>query len=803
MTPIVSSGPSRPSSSRQPRPAPVRPHAAPRGRRLRARGRGRPPARRARDRRPAAPARRPTRGHGRRLPRPPPGDAHNGAGRPPARQGREQALAQRGGVGGHRVGRSRWEVHSAPGPGRRRAHPRRPARRRPEPRQRHRGAVGGRAAPRPAPEAEARPVAAVRRRRHPRAHPHQQVVQRDPHRAGVVARAAERRHERQLARALALHALQQRGQHRADRARVGRAVGLAAHAAPHRARVEAGAAADAVERLLQVRAEQGRAPAVEDHQVQLLGAVGLAGRARPGDQVDVAGRVVADRRHRQDLQDVRGLVPVAHHPLHPHHGDVDARQGGHQARVALVLDDADRPGLGHAEVDPRDADVRAREHLAQAACARGPPAPRGRSAAPSRSRPSKHLAHLLLVEVHRRGDDVARVLAGQLQDPLAEVGLDHPQPRLLDRLVELDLLRGHRLRLGHQGRPARRGEVGDVAAGRVGVGRAASPRPPAAVDPLLEAVEQLGQVADVAAADLPRPRSRICANGFSAAIRARAGAPARRRPRAGCRAARRRRAPRGCARAGARSCPGRRPAGGPLIRRAPRRCGAPAGGCRCAAPGRRCAAGTRGRRPPARRRPVAAAWRAFSSPRRPDTSGKLTLKVPPKPQQTSVASISRSSTPSTARQRRPAGSRARRAAAACGRSRGRSPIPTPRAPALEAALGDELGQLERAPGHREGGLLLGPPGEELGVAVAHHRRAGARGHDHRVVAREGREGGARHRAAPGRDAPTTSPADRSRSGARGTATSTPARSSTVRAARQTDGAITSDRHVRMSIARIG
>ena len=72
-------------------------------------------------------------------------------------------------------------------------------------------------------------------------------------------------------------ALEQRRDDGADRTGVGRAVGLPAHAAPHRAGVEAGAAADAVERLLHVGAAQGRAAAVEDHQVQLLGAVGLVG----------------------------------------------------------------------------------------------------------------------------------------------------------------------------------------------------------------------------------------------------------------------------------------------------------------------------------------------------------------------------------------------------------------------------------------------------------------------------------------------------------------------------------------------
>ena len=47
----------------------------------------------------------------------------------------------------------------------------------------------------------------------------------------------------------------------------------------------------------------------------------------------------------------------------------------------------------------------------------------------------------------RRGDDVGRVLAPELEQVLAEVGLDRPHARALERLVEPDLLGRHRLRL--------------------------------------------------------------------------------------------------------------------------------------------------------------------------------------------------------------------------------------------------------------------------------------------------------------------------------------------------------------------
>ena len=59
------------------------------------------------------------------------GGGHPLAGRAPPGERREDPVGERYGVGGQRVGKSRWAVHSAPGPGRRRAQPPRPASRRP------------------------------------------------------------------------------------------------------------------------------------------------------------------------------------------------------------------------------------------------------------------------------------------------------------------------------------------------------------------------------------------------------------------------------------------------------------------------------------------------------------------------------------------------------------------------------------------------------------------------------------------------------------------------------------------------
>ena len=127
--------------------------------------------------------------------------------------------------------------------------------------------------------------------------------------------------------------------------------------------------------------------------------------------------------------------------------------------------------------------------------------------------------------------------------------------------------------------------------------------------------------------------------------------------------------------------------------------------------------------------------------------------------------------------------------------------PLPSAPARRPSRCEELGQLHRPLRHRRGRVLVRRAGEELGVAVAHHRRARPGRHHHGVVPGEGPEAcRATRRASSGW--PDVHPGWPQHVWRRGTATSTPARSSTVRAAFHTEGAATSARHVRMSRALI-
>ena len=149
-----------------------------------------------------------------------------------------------------------------------------------------------------------------------------------------------------------------------------------------------------------------------------------------------------------------------------------ARQGLGQVAVALVGDDDRRPGLGDQEIRAGDPDVGGEEFGPEHGARLAEQLLRLAEVAPGRQRPVR-LAEVLLDvaggDVDRRGDDVRGRLAAKLDDVFAEVGLDRLHPRRLDRLVEPDLLRDHRLALGDALRAEPLAEVDDDPARRFGV----------------------------------------------------------------------------------------------------------------------------------------------------------------------------------------------------------------------------------------------------------------------------------------------------------------------------------------------
>ena len=140
--------------------------------------------------------------------------------------------------------------------------------------------------------------------------------------------------------------------------------------------------------------------------------------------------------------------------LDPEARDVQRRQRGAEIGVALVRAHDDAAGLGDREVHAGEAGLRGEELLAQVrARHRGE---RGRIVEPvgAAELAVEQRADLGALEVDRREHDVARRLAAQLHDPLAEVGVDHLDAARAEVGVQAALLGEHRLAL-HDARARR------------------------------------------------------------------------------------------------------------------------------------------------------------------------------------------------------------------------------------------------------------------------------------------------------------------------------------------------------------
>ncbi len=272
-----------------------------------------------------------------------------------------------------------------------------------------------------------------------------QVRQRDLDRTHDAALVAQRRRRRQVLRLL--EADVHRREDRADRPRIHPAVGVPADVLVDGAVIHAGAAADAAQRVADVAAEHVGAAAVDDDEVHVLRAVELALALRARQHVDVVRDRLSGRRPRQETHQRRDVLERGHDLLDAGDGDVDLRQRRRQRRVALVGDEHDRAALRDEEVAAGDAHVGGEIVLPQHAArleAQLLDARLDRRAVGL----VEELGDLLLRLVQRRADDVRRrLVVVDLQDVLAEVGLDDRQARGLDRMVERRLLGDHRLRL--------------------------------------------------------------------------------------------------------------------------------------------------------------------------------------------------------------------------------------------------------------------------------------------------------------------------------------------------------------------
>ena len=231
---------------------------------------------------------------------------------------------------------------------------------------------------------------------------------------------------------------------------------MAAGALVDRADVQAGRAADAVQRLPADLVGQRRGAAVvEQDQVELLRSV--AGGTPVHIEVYGFIRSPVDDRG-SSCRNTSRSCQAGTHLLDAHDGDQRLGQGQAHPAVALGLDDA----RGFRSRRWRSSRRRCRPWRAgtSAAGAAGPP----RRARPGSSvRPGVDVAPSRAGRCRgsRRGcggsraPGCARAGRAQLHDQLGEIGLVGVDPGVGQGLVQPDLLGGHRLDLDHLGRAGR------------------------------------------------------------------------------------------------------------------------------------------------------------------------------------------------------------------------------------------------------------------------------------------------------------------------------------------------------------
>ena len=252
---------------------------------------------------------------------------------------------------------------------------------------------------------------------------HQHVGMSIAHRADVVAGAAQGRGVRQ--RGVVLDAGQLRATARADRARVDRAVGMAAGPLVDRADVQAGRAADAAQRLA--------ADLVGEDAVRPLSSRTRWNSCGPSPgvtpvHIEVYGFIRSPvERARQQLQEHLQVAPGRHELLDAHDGDQRLGQRQAHPAVALGLDDAERAGLGDGEVGAGDRDRRARNFSRRCRASASARSARARRSDPGRSTPGIASRKMSRISLRLRWIAGTRMWlrwsCAELHDELGEIGL--------------------------------------------------------------------------------------------------------------------------------------------------------------------------------------------------------------------------------------------------------------------------------------------------------------------------------------------------------------------------------------------
>src|SRR5215212_8065694 len=258
----------------------------------------------------------------------------------------------------------------------------------------------------------------------------------------------------------------------AYRARICRAVGVATRLAVDRAYVEAGAAADAVQCLLELSTEQSGATVVHEDEVELLGPVELPPLPGSRYEVGVHRKLLPRAATREEPDEDREVRKSRDEFLYTHHDHVNWRDARYEPGVALVRYRGDCPRFGDAEVGAGYAYIRGQEFLAQASTGEGAKGLYVGRQLFARCA-GEDLRYALAVHVQDGTDDVRGRIPGELCDPLPQVRLDDLEASvvLLQTPVQLDLLRCHALGLGDDLRALLLREVPNVADHVLTIGR--------------------------------------------------------------------------------------------------------------------------------------------------------------------------------------------------------------------------------------------------------------------------------------------------------------------------------------------
>ena len=233
--------------------------------------------------------------------------------------------------------------------------------------------------------------------------------------------------------------------------------------------VQARRAPDAVEGLApDLVGKYVRPAVVQEDEVELPRPVTLRD---PGPERGVGVHPLGGRGAGEELHKDLEVLPLRDDLLYPHQRDKDGRQRRAHPPVALGLDDGDRSGLCDGEVRPAYADLRVKELFAEVEAGGVREVLRLVGEVFDVELPEEELPDLRPVLVDGRHQDVRRVLPGELDDELGEVGLEGVDALPLQVLVELGLVGGDGLDLDDLVRAVVLRDPGDDPVRLVGVAR--------------------------------------------------------------------------------------------------------------------------------------------------------------------------------------------------------------------------------------------------------------------------------------------------------------------------------------------